>query len=193
MNAFAEPWDRETLEKQQNVRIPHSFHAFPFCRFPPPTPRGLGLTVLGPAPVPLTSTPPPPPSSPSALTADALRRLFVWFGLAFALVPWLPVPPLVVVPCWLCCATIPTLVGGCCSSCCVLPPIWFCNALFCIAGDMLRVAGEAEVVLTGRLRCAACAGETKWELAPGASWSAGLRACCCCCCCCWCRDGLNAG
>jgi len=64
-----------------------------FCFFVPTL--GLAFTL---GPVPFISAP-PPASSPSSFTPLGRLLLLVRLGLAFVLVPWLPVPTLVFVPC----------------------------------------------------------------------------------------------
>ena len=72
---------------------PYPLYAGPFCRLPPG--RGLAFTLGA---VPLMSGT-PATSSISVLTPEGLRRLCGTLGLVLALVPWLPVPTLVLVPC----------------------------------------------------------------------------------------------
>ncbi len=116
------PTLRNRHQHDSNTKPPHSsmsFHPFAFCLFTPTL--GLALTLFC-GPVPFISG----VSSPSTLTALGRRLLFVTLGLAFALVPWLP-PPLVLVPCWLCVVTMPTLVGAWPRSwwvCCGVPWRW---------------------------------------------------------------------
>src|SRR5436190_14349547 len=89
------------MEERNSVRCLAS-QLVPFCLLPPAL--GLAFTLVAPGgPLPFTSVG-PPPSSPSIFTV-LRRRLLLTFGLVLALVPWLP---LVLVPCWLCCATIAT-------------------------------------------------------------------------------------
>ncbi len=88
------PTLRNRHQHDSNTKPPHSsmsFHPFAFCLFTPTL--ELALTLFC-GPVPFISV----VSSPSTLTALGRRLLFVTLGLAFALVPWLP-PPLVLVPC----------------------------------------------------------------------------------------------
>ena len=160
---------------------PH--YPFPFCLLTPTF--GLALTFSG-IDAPFTPIGPPLSSLSAFSIVDGRLRLFWTFGLALALVTWLPVPPLVLVPCWLGCVTMPTLVGGCCICCicciCGVLETWLWSPRFCIAGDILRVAGEVPVELTGRFRWAAWAGDRKWGgLAPEWSWRLGFIAAWVCC------------